>query len=177
MKLCSIFAASLCLLSTPCLAMFCPNNFNQINIGDTLEQVKTQCGKPDVEKTSDSTANLPQEWTYFMTIPNQFTNNIPANQGTMKVTFAFENDKAINITSNGLGVGATTICQNVNLQLGSSTADVEKACGKPAVINKTDLPGAAPTVPTTETIMWSYSGQNSATLIFVDGKLKERKDN
>jgi hypothetical protein len=45
------------------------------------------------------------------------------------------------------------------------------------------MPGAAATTPEVETVTWSYPGQTtlagqaSTTLTFVDGKLKERKEN
>lgn len=171
-----ILSLLISIYSTSGFAMFCPSNFNQINIGDTLQQVEAQCGKPLTSVTTKSTANLPQEWTYYATLPSVPPVAPNASQGTMKVTFAFVNNKLTNITSNGLGVGATTICNNVNLQLGNSTEDVEKACGKAAIVTQTNLQNAAAaTPPPTETTTWTYDSTPAVTLIFVDGKLKERK--
>ena len=51
-------------------AFFCPNNFNQINYGDTIATVQTQCGKPDKQETKNSKPEGPQEWSYF--IPERF---------------------------------------------------------------------------------------------------------
>ncbi|MHB1948822.1 MAG: hypothetical protein ACYCQI_12020 [Gammaproteobacteria bacterium] len=172
MKLRTVFLTTALLYSSQCLAFFCPNNFNQINIGDNIDQVALQCGKPSSEIKSKKEPSVPQEWTYYMTLPQQNEYTAPgATPGTMKVTFAFVDDKVVNLTSNGIGVGATTICNNTNIQLGTAMKDVEKACGKAANITKSQ---AQSTTPPVEVIEWKFDGPPAVTLTFENGTLKSR---
>lgn len=178
MKLKTIISSLVLLVSAQSYAMFCPSNFNAINIGDSIDLVAKQCGKPTTEKKSKSTANIPQEWTYYMQMidPADSSYIAPGGAGTMKVTFAFIDNKVVNITSNGIGVGSTTICKNINLQIASSLDDVKKACGKPVSIVQTDLSQKdAQGTPAEEIIEWSYNSNPPATLVFEHGKLTARK--
>lgn len=174
--------------STHSFAFFCPNNFNSINFGDTIEQVQAQCGKPTSEKSYKSEGNVPQEWTFYIPASTTSTLGVPvgssppgpgtttANQGSMKVTVAFVNNQVANITSNGIGVGATTVCRNQNIQIGSSMQDVKTACGKPVMIVNTNIAGEnAQGTPPSDIVEWKYEGNTTATLTFENGKLKERK--
>src|SRR5688572_24511187 len=90
-------------ISFPTYAMFCPTNFTQIEIGDSMEKVKQQCGKPDEEKTQKSTANQPQEWNYYVKAD-------PTQSTTMKMSVAFADNKVMNITVNGTTLVTTPIC-------------------------------------------------------------------
>lgn len=173
----TLIIASLC-YSTQCFAIFCPNNFNLIDFGNTTAQVEAQCGKPTSKKTYKTEDNMPQEWTYYMPISSSYVPFATGNtQGTMKVTFAFVNNKATNITSNGIGVGATTICNNVNLQLESTVQDVKKACGSPQEITKTNQNDPTTGLPPLPIQMedWTYQGSPTVTLVFQNGTLKDRK--
>lgn len=156
-------------------AMFCPNNFNLVNIGDTIATVEAKCGPPNVKKVIIDESNVPQEWTYFLPVPvyGMSAGSFNNNPGTIKFTVAFVNNAITNISSNGIGVGATTICNNINLQIGSTLREVEDACGKPALITKTNQPGPTGQVPTPTQIMnWTYIGNKTTTLIFENGFLK-----
>lgn len=175
MKLKTVTLVAAMIYSVNSFALFCPNNFNQINIGDTIAQVQAACGKPDTQKTYKSQGNVPQEWTYYVAIPNAYAQDVPT-QGTMKVTFAFVNNQVVNMTSNGVGVGATTVCNNTNLQLGNSIEDVKAACGAPATIVNTNIANEnAQGTPPVETSEWTYTSAPGVTLIFENGKLKQRK--
>lgn len=157
------------LYSAHCYAIFCPTNFNEISVGDTTQQVETKCGKPTSIKTTKSQADVPQEWTYYLPMD-------PSLPGTMKVTFAFIHGQANLITSNGIGVGSTTICNNINLQIGSTIKEVKEACGTPAMITQSNLStDQAQGTPSTEMAEWKYDATPPVTLVFEDGKLKERK--
>src|SRR3990167_7467103 len=114
-----------------CLAFFCPTNFSQIDFGDSLDKVKQICGAPEKETSKDLEPNVPQEWTYF--IPQTVMLNASTEaQGTVKTSVTFDKDgNAINISANGIGVGATTICGS-NIQLGDSQDAVKSACGTPS---------------------------------------------
>ncbi len=100
------------LLATPTLSFgfFCPTNFNQINVGDSPDQVIQQCGKPDNRVDSKkANDNVPQQWSYY--IPQTVsTNTAHYEKDTLKTSLTFDqNDKEINISVNGIGVGSTTV--------------------------------------------------------------------
>src|SRR3990167_1385184 len=98
-------AILLLFFSSHTYAMFCPNNFNQINIGDTIESVKQQCGKPNTEKKStEEDDSGPQEWNYYVTPSTPgYTQPITGGQSaTVKMAIALNNNKIVNITVNGM---------------------------------------------------------------------------
>ncbi|MBV9576627.1 MAG: DUF2845 domain-containing protein [Gammaproteobacteria bacterium] len=153
-------------------AFFCPNNFNQINVGDSIDYVTQQCGKPDNTKESTKkNDNVPQEWSYYIpqTVSTETSNQA---QGTLKTSITFdEKGNAINISVNGLGVGSTTIC-GTSVQLGDSRDSVKSACGDPSFINKQQLPTTAS--PPQETKVTELTFGNTK-LLFENGKLTESK--
>ena len=162
--------------TTPSFAFFCPTNFNQIFEGDTLEQVKTQCGAPAKEVTSDEKKNVPQEWTYFIPQTVTMSNNMQT-EGTLKTSISFDQSgNAINISVNGIGVGSTTICGGSSIQLGDNQEAIKSRCGKPSFINKqqADPPaeGAAPPSKVTEL---TYQSNPPVVLQFLDGRLTGKK--
>ncbi|OAI47166.1 hypothetical protein AYO45_05960 [Gammaproteobacteria bacterium SCGC AG-212-F23] len=169
--------------STASVALFCPGNFNQINLGDTTAQVIAQCGKPDEEKTTKVEPTQPQEWNYYMVADP--SNSSP--QGSLKMSVAFDaNKKVVNITVNGTSLVSTTLCGgNIgggyaggnNIQLGDTSDTVKTNCGKPMFINQNTTPAdtSQPTTPATELTEYKYHSTPPTTLIFENGKLKERK--
>ncbi len=173
MNIKSIICLTSLFYASNCFSIFCPDNFNQINIGDTLAEVEAQCGKPSTEKHFKTSPSVPQEWVYYVPIANMIPQqqNIE-NPGTMKVTFAFVNDVVVNMSSNGIGVGATTICNGDQIQPGATMKEVEDACGKPVSITKSSVPTGG--TPPEETLVneWKYG---KTTLRFENGKLKERQ--
>jgi hypothetical protein len=149
--------------------MFCPSNFNAINMGDTLDAVVKACGKPDSKKTTKQEAPQPQEWIYYLA-----TN--PGMPGTMKVSIAFDaSEKAINISVNGSGMTQTQICNGAGIQVGDNQAAITKACGKPAYVSVSEPPAGTPKVKATEITELKYGSSPAVTLVFTDGKLTERK--
>lgn len=171
----SIFYLLLMLFScTESFAFFCPTNFNQINIGDTLEEVIKQCGKPNKQKeVTTPNENVVQEWGYYNNAPvSPEPTNPPV--ATLKTNITFDKDgKAISISVNGIGVGATSICGPL-IQIGNTRDQVEAACGKPVFLNKQNTPGDT-TPKEIKTTQVLYETDPPLTLIFEDGKLKERK--
>jgi hypothetical protein len=151
--------------------MFCPSNFNAINIGDSMAQVEAQCGKPANQKSTKEDSNVPQEWTYYIAAPSDPL----TSYGTVKLTLAFVGGKVVNISSGGYSVGATTVCGGNTVQMGTSLKDVKKACGQPTMVNKaTPQPGAAQP-DATELTEWSYASTPPVTLKFENGKLVSRE--
>jgi hypothetical protein len=157
------FTALVSLAVTPAFAMLCPNNFNEISIGQTIEQVKTQCGTPDAEKTSDSKSDLPQEWNYYVQVS-------PTDQATLKTTIAFNQGKVTNMSVNGIGVSSTAICGGNNISVGDSESTIKTACGKPAFINQGNVNAAA----ATKMVDLTY-GSPGVILEFENGVFKGKK--
>lgn len=157
-------------------ALFCPTNFNQIEIGNSIDKVKELCGKPDKEDTKKVEENVPQEWNYFVaqSVDMGMGTNQPA-QGTLKTSFMFDKDgKLINISVNGIGVGATNIC-GTNVQLGDKQDSVKNACGDPTFVNKQTSTATGTPTKTQEIIEFIYNTTPPIKLIFIDGKLTERQ--
>ncbi len=155
-------------------ALLCPTNFKQFDLGSNMDDVIKQCGKPDSQKESKKeNNNVPQEWSYF--IPQTVaTNTANQAQGTLKTTVNFDKEgNAINISVNGIGVGASTICGK-SIQLGDQRDAVQTACGKPASISKQLPPGetAPADIKITEFI---YNTNPPLHMIFENGKLTETK--
>lgn len=151
----------------PAYAFFCPTNYNQINEGDSIEQVEQQCGKPDAKKSYKAEPNAPQEWDYFIKLD-------PTSQATVKMAIVFDNNQVMNINSNSASLTTTQMC-GTTIQIGDSPETIEAACGKPAFINKGGQKGtedASAAITMTEI---TYNSALSMTLIFENGKLKGKK--
>ncbi len=161
-------AAGPLLLNTAWADWFCPNNFNSINPGDSIEAVTTACGQPDSKTSNNQKAAQPQEWSYYV-------QQDPSKPGTMKLTVAFDaNGSAINISVNGSGMPQTSLCANGQIQLGDSQNAVQAACGKPTYIAQTEA-GQKAEVPETEIVEYTYNSSPPVTLVFENGKLTQRK--
>ena len=155
-------------------AILCPNNFNQISEGDSIEQVKALCGKPNQEETKEVKQKGPEEWSYF--VPKSFASssaNSTSAQTTMKIAVVFdETGKAVNISVNGIGVGSTNLCGS-SIESGDLQEAVKSACGKPTFINTQENSGGAPQI--TKRTEWTYNTTPPSKLIFENGKLKEKQ--
>jgi hypothetical protein len=151
------------IFSTNAFAMFCPTNFNNINIGDSMDQVQQACGKPDSENKKEILPQgLPQEWGFYKSPPGA-----PA---TLKVTVALDKDKVVNISVNGASMISTSICGST-ISVGDSASSIKSACGKPSYINEGEEMQHA-TENKTKVTELKYG---STTLVFENGKLKTRK--
>jgi hypothetical protein len=144
--------------------MFCPNNFNIINKGDSIEKVTQLCGPPVAARETEDTSKLPQEWSY--NTPPPFS-----GQGALNVNMSFNKGVVTSINTNQVGIGSTNACSQV-INLGDSIEKVKRSCGQAQAISTGNGPGNV-TKPqmTTE---FKYTGPNGATLIFKDGKLTDR---
>ncbi len=158
---------------TPAFALFCPTNFNQINIGDTIAQVQAQCGKPDFQKTTKEEGKGPQEWNYYVapSTHGYGAPNMPGGQqASLKMAIAINGGKVLNITVNGMSLASTTICGN-SVSVGDSIESVQGACGKPVFVNKSSQDDSKPT----EVTLYKYNSTPAVTLTFENGVLKDRK--
>lgn len=153
-------------------AFFCPSNFSQVEIGDSLAQVKQTCGKADKETSFEKDPTVPQEWNYYIPQPVSF-NSTQQSEGTAKMSVAFDKDgRLINISANGIGVGATSAC-GTSIQLGDTQESVESACGKPSFVNKQQADGT--TLKKTKITELLYNSNPPVTLVFEDGILTGSK--
>lgn len=169
-----ILSFALISLSTSASALFCPNNFNQMTIGDTIEQVQKACGKPDAEKKSHAEENGPQEWSYYVHPQTSNYTGMSTNstqQAALKMSVAFNEGKVVNITVNGMSLAATTICGS-GIAVGDLAKNVKSACGNPLVINKSSQSNDEKPA---EIIQYKYNSTPPTTLIFENGILKERR--
>ncbi len=165
--------------STSSYSMFCPGNFNVINVGDSIATVEKLCGPPAKKEVKDAPDNQPQEWSYYL---QDRTSNlmIPTKaQGTLKTTIAFDADgNVINISVNGIGVSSTNNCGQP-ISMGMNRDAVENACGKPSLITKQNQnqQPAAPADPndmSNKTVTYTYTTTPPAKLVFVRGVLSEQ---
>lgn len=160
-------AAILASFTTSSYAMFCPSGFNQINIGDTIAQVTKVCGAPTSQSSEDSTADKPQEWTYYV-------KSQPSDQSTLRMTVAFTSGKVTNMSVNGIGLTNTQICGGNTVQVGDDQKSVKTVCGDPAFIAQSNLPAAAKDTVKVTTLIYNTSAE-PISLIFNNGKLKSRQ--
>lgn len=164
-------------------SFFCPTNFSQIDMGATMDQVIQTCGAPDTKEAKEVKKEGPQEWTYYITQTVATTTMTPS-QGTLKTQVTFDKSgKLINISVNGIGVGATNICGVNSIQLGDTRETVKKACGDPSFVNKqqnnppaesdsgTTLPQQKPDQMTT----FTYNSTPPVKLIFINGILTDKE--
>jgi len=163
-----MFVLSSVFFSNAWADMFCPSNFNSINVGDSIDSVIAACGKPDSQVSNKEKAPQPQEWSYYIA-------TTPGQPGTMKLTIAFDaTGTAINISVNGSGMPQTQICNGNQIQLGDNTKAVEAACGKAAYVNQAPTADTGPE-PATEITVMTYKGSPPVTLTFENGKLVSRQ--
>lgn len=163
-------------LPTVGFAFFCPTNFNQIELGNTNDQVIQACGKPDKVTERKDPPKVPQEWTYFIPQTVATASNTAA-QGTLKTSVTFDaSGKAINISVNGIGVGNSTICGGNMIQLGDTLDSIKTNCGTPSFINKQEIDVATGRAPPENTVTeFTYNTNPPITLVFTNGQLTERK--
>lgn len=176
MRLLCKTAIVIILVPANCFAFFCPNNFNQIDLGMNTEQVSQQCGKPDASLTQIVEPEGPQEWNYYVPQTVGAGGAVPV-KGTMRVQFTFDSEgKVVNMNVNGIGVGASAACGR-SIQLGDSRDTIKAACGSPSFINKStgDSPALGPPQPKKVITTFTYNTNPPVSLIFENGILREKQ--
>lgn len=160
-------------VSTLCFAFFCPTNFTQIEYGATIAEVTAQCGKPNKIETKDIKKVGPQEWNYF--IPQTVaTDALNPMQGTVKTQITFDSTgKIVNISVNGIGVGATSICGQ-NIELGYNKETVKKICGRPSFINSQNA-GNLNSQKKDKMTIFTYQSTPPIKLTFINGILTKKE--
>lgn len=160
-------------------AFFCPNNFNQINIGDTIQSVEAACGKPAKITKKDAPDNSPQEWNYYVQQTGMSV-DASSERASIKTNIAFDNKgKAVNITMNNISTGSAKMC-GTNIKIGMTREQVEAACGKPGFVNKQTQENAPQennneNKDANKLIEYLYNSTPPVTLVFQDGKLSSKR--
>jgi hypothetical protein len=156
---------------------FCPGNFQQIKLGDTLESVQQTCGKAANQNTiQQSVVAGPQTWTYYSQQSSLGFNNFQGPPPSNKVTLDFDgNGKVVNININGSSVGNTNLCGKT-VQVGQSLAGVQSSCGKPVYVTPLTPPGSAtPATQQNNITVLQYNSIPPMQLTFTNGKLTSVK--
>jgi hypothetical protein len=151
----------------------CPNTFQTILTGDSMEQVTAACGPPTSTSTTDGRATTPvyqTKWVYSPTNLIQFTSNELLSE---EIAIIFENDKVVAISSTESHALSKLQCLR-HITLGSSNSDVIQQCGAPNYINHT----VTGKTQSTTLNHWFYNyGRYKPQMIFTfqDGVLKDIK--
>jgi hypothetical protein len=156
----------LLMVSTHAFAWFCPNNFNLIQAGDSLDKIKRECGKPLAETSSKQEPKTPQEWGYYVAVN-------PPNPATVKMSVVFSSGGLVNnITVNAMSLASTSLCGGT-ISVGDTIQAVKAACGAPPFVNKgqTAQGNDKPIVVNELT----YGGPPPNTLVFESGMLTQRR--
>jgi len=167
----SCFLTSLLLifsiLPNSAFAFFCPNNFQIVQPGDTIDSVIQRCGKPDSTRKIQGAFTGSQEWIYNVNV---------ANQGSLRMSVMLLDDKITNITSNNMSLTTTTIC-GAPVALGDTSASLKSACGDPALVNRGSGSNTDQTSPPEAPADVEFTYKTSPPVIFVfqKGLLTERK--
>lgn len=165
--------ASLCLTLTnlaDAASFVCPNTFQTVLTGYSMEQVTAACGLPTSTSTTHGRATMPvyqTKWIYSPTNLIQFT---PNELLVEEVAITFENDKVVAISSTEARSLSKLACLK-RITLGSSNSDVIQQCGSPNYINHT----VAGKNQSTTLSHWFYNyGAYKPQMIFTfqDGILK-----
>lgn len=189
-----ILGIALLSFTTPIFAIFCPSNFSQIEMGDTIQQVIQTCGNPASQNTYVKSVYRSQEWVYYV-------KTSPFSTNTARLNVVLLNDQVVNITltdnskicqpvlptenpeaqpnvvcipsttQETKSVGSTSACGPV-ISVGSSADQVQAACGQAAFVNHGQQADAQITY--TELL---YNGPPPTSLIFENGVLKNRVQN
>lgn len=147
-------------------ALFCPSNFNTIDLGYTIQQVKQQCGEPIKETAHKTTPIGPQQWDYYL--------QPKPNYGTMRLSVVISDGQAINISVNGSVIAQTPICGQT-IKQGDKLDAIKKACGTPSFVTDSVVDAKTSQAQEKNIVELQYNSTPKITLVFENGRLKERK--
>lgn len=158
---------------------YCSTTHNFVNLGDSLDQVKTACGTPESEQTTqmvDVQQQPIQQWFYHQ-------NSSLAGKdvgGDASVSVFFTNGKVSSIQSQNQQFSSLQFCSaggiagsGAGVSVGDTPAMVRSKCGKPASANVGTQKNAS---GVKDVVVLTYNnGQYSprTTMRFMDGKLAE----
>ena len=153
---------ALLLASSQASAFFCPGNFQQIQLGDTLDSVLQKCGQPASREEIAAPDTGPQEWIY---------NIMVAGQGSLRMSVMLKDDKILNIVANSMSLPSTDICGKA-VSVGDTADTLKATCGDPMMVNKGTVTDSSKPQPL---VVLHYSTNPPETLTFDHGKLAKRE--
>src|SRR5438128_2336437 len=109
-------------ISMSVFALPCPKTGNIIYKGDSIDDVKNACGKPDSVSTDLKVINKVQKWVYYR---SQFY-----NQPNIKLSILIQNNAVVNIKAGRDNVTSTNLC-GVIFSISDNSQQVLNACGEP----------------------------------------------
>ncbi|OGT22592.1 MAG: hypothetical protein A3C55_03630 [Gammaproteobacteria bacterium RIFCSPHIGHO2_02_FULL_42_13] len=143
---------------------FCNKTNQYVSLGNSLEQVQTNCGTPVTTTTKiipNQKTQKAEQWTY-----NYKPNSVPAEPQKNALIVTFIDNKATNIARSG----QTPPCRpDVQLKKGDSPNLLYQFCKQPSIKKTITQPDGS---DQTQTIITYPNGQNATIqLTFIDGKL------
>lgn len=158
---------------------YCATTHNFVNVGDSLDQVKTACGSPESEQTTqmvDVQQQPVQQWFYHQ-------NSSLAGKdvgGDASVSVFFSNGKVSSIQSQNQQFSSLQFCSaggiarsGAGVSVGDTPAMVRAKCGNPASANVGTQKNSS---GVKDIVVLTYNnGQYSpkTTMRFIEGKLAE----
>lgn len=159
-------------------AFFCPTNFNQIDYGNTIDQVIQQCGKPDQRtEQKQPNENVPQQWTFYAPQGgSDISGLVKQSPPSSKVEVTLDSEgNVVNILVNGVSVGSTLVCGS-SVRVGSTRDQLKSACGTPTFVTRQTAPDGSKAFDETVVTNLIYNKAiPAATLVFENGILKDKK--
>lgn len=171
------------LFSTTTYAIFCPTNFTNIELGDSLQSVISQCGKPSAFNEYKSNGITALQWSFLI-------RPFDSNKGLKKLKVVFVANQVKNITIEDevdcqLGDPACQTSQNLEnvystqacgfpIKVGDTQQVVQVACGKPIMQQQVQLDDPSNT-STLKMAAALYEGPPRVLLIFENNVLRERR--
>ena len=178
-------ATLLLLFSNSAFAFYCSTATGNgyINIGDSMAQVKQNCGMPNQEQVNEVPASSAITTTQYWLYENiQVLEESPlavegpyrsvSRQGPSFV-IQVKNNVVTAITQGNESVESTNQCDQGVVRVGDSIDRLISACGKPSFVNVESGQGGQET-PKKKVTTWTYQSNSYAaplTLEFEDGKL------
>lgn len=110
---------------------YCPNTSAYIQVGDAMNTVETNCGKPSTvqEQLVKAQITIPaKQWIY----------NVNGSQSGV-VVFLIQDNQVSGIQIAGMSVSSTNLCGNRVIRVGDPASLVTTACGMARIENQTDV--------------------------------------
>lgn len=159
----TLFILALALISGQTYAgsFVCPNTYQTIMTGYSLQQVEAACGKPTTIHSKNQIQTKPANYTQWV-----YTSSSPLsiNQYAPQMLITFAEDKVTEISVSNQQHIASFPCYNFGkIQVGSSTSQVQTQCGPPTYVNQIQK---AFKTPITVTVLTYNFGSYRPIMIF-----------
>jgi len=161
-KVISLLAVIILLFSTASVfaqQIQCPGNTNFVNVGDTIDQIVSQCGHP--QKTIQLKKNV-YAWIYSL---------MTFGKSRIGFSILFENNVVKDMVTTQKIHKTTIKCPRGSINIGNTPAQVQKVCGKPTVVRNYSQQADQISGNITHLIYQPHSYLPRTTFIFQDGQL------